>query len=203
MRRALAVVTVIGVVVALAGWSSRAQIAKPIAVDDREMYAVYASLLQREWIVRVAKATNLVVQEETATNWGCMPSGKPMETDWKPVLDDFRSANAGSHVLLAGQELGLPYQVVARATIAASIDRPIPNGVSDGWQGFRRRFPDSGGFLQMSVVGFDSTRQRAMVYVAHSCGGLCGGGTHHLLERDGTRWREAKVPDLVQCVWAS
>jgi hypothetical protein len=203
MMRGLAVVFAIGVVATFAGPSSQAQTANPVAVDDREMYAVYESLLPSEWLVRVAKAKNLVVQEETATNWGCMPSGKPMETDWKPVLGNFRSANAGSHVLRAGQQLGLPYQVVAGATIAASMNRPISNGVSDGWQGFPQRFPDSGGFLQMSVVGFDSSRQRAMVYMAHSCGGLCGGGTHHLLERDGIKWREAKVPGLVQCVWAS
>jgi hypothetical protein len=153
--------------------------------------------------VRVAKATNLVVQEETATNPGCMPSGKPMETDWKPVLDNFRAANAGSHVLRTGHELGMPYQVVPAATIIASMDRTIPNGGSDGWQGFRRRFPDSGGFLEMSVVGFDAKRQRAMVYMGHSCGGLCGGGMHHLLERVDTKWREAKVPGLMQCAWAS
>ena len=192
-----------GILAALLSTFPRAQEVKPVAVDDREMYAVYSSLLPNEWIVRVAKAKNLVLQEETATNWSCMPSGKPMETDWKSVLDNFRSANVGLHLIRAGQDLGLPYEVVPASTIAASMDRPIPNLVSDDWQGFRTRFPDSGGYLQFSVVGFDAARQRAMVYVAHHCGGLCGGGVHHLLERDGDKWREAKVPGLIQCVWGS
>ncbi|MEO7157279.1 MAG: hypothetical protein ABI039_06950, partial [Vicinamibacterales bacterium] len=40
---------------------------------------------------------------------------------------------------------------------------------------------DSGGFMVISAVGFNAARTRAMVYMAHSCGSLCGGGTHHLL----------------------
>lgn len=56
------------------------QESKPMPVDEPEAYAVYASLLPNEWIVRVAKAKTLVVQEETATNWQCMPSGAAPST---------------------------------------------------------------------------------------------------------------------------
>lgn len=203
MGRHIAVVLGTSIMALSVSTFPRAQEVKPVAVDDPEMYAVYSSLLPNEWVVRVAKAKNLVVQEETATNWSCMPSGKPMETDWKVVLDNFRSANAGLHAIRAGQDFGLPYQVVPASMIASSMDKPIPNLVSDGWQGFRRRFPDSGGYLQFSVVSFDAARQHAMVYMAHHCGGLCGGGVHHLLERDGDKWRAAKVPGLIQCQWVS
>ncbi|MFN8579370.1 MAG: hypothetical protein U0163_00125 [Gemmatimonadaceae bacterium] len=173
------------------------------SVDDPDTYAVIASLLPNEWIVRAAKATNLVVQEETVTNWGCMPSGPPMEAEWKPVLEGFRLANAETHTFSADHAIGLPYQLVSASTIATSLDRPIPNLVSDGWQSFWQRYPKSGGYLQLSAVGFDALRRRAMVYVAHHCGGLCGGGMHHLFERDGAIWREVDPAGLRQCRWIS
>ena len=179
------------------------QAPKPTPVDDPEAYAVYASLLPNEWTVTVAKAKRLVVQEETATNWQCMPSGKPLETDWKPVLDSYRAANASIRSIRGNQPLGLPYDVVPSAVIGAAFEKPIPNGVYDGWGGFYRKYPDSGGYMQFSAVGFDADRTRAMVYVAHSCGGLCGGGMHHLLQKIDGAWREAKIDDLVQCTWAS
>jgi hypothetical protein len=42
-----------------------------------------------------------------------------------------------------------------------------------------------------------------MVYMAHSCGSLCGGRTHHLLEKVEGVWREAKIPGVSNCMWAS
>ena len=62
---------------------------------------------------------------------------------------------------------------------------------------------DSGGYMVASAVGFDPVKRRAMVYMAHSCGALCGGGTHHLLEKVDGAWREAKIPGVSNCVWAS
>ena len=108
----------------------------------------------------------------------------------------------GIRTIRAGQPLGLPYEVVPLKPIIATFDKPIPNGVSDGWSGFYRKYPGSGGYLQVSAVGFDSARTRAMVYMAHHCGGLCGGGTHYLLEKIDAAWRKAKI-DLIQCSWNS
>jgi hypothetical protein len=43
------------------------------------------------------------------------------------------------------------------------------------WDGFYQKYPDSGGYMFLSAVGFDAPKQRAMVYMAGSCGGLCRG----------------------------
>jgi hypothetical protein len=171
-------------------------------VEDPEAYAVYASLLPNEWTVRVARAKTLVVQRETGTNWKCMPSGKPLETDWKPVLDDFRTQNADARELRPGFALGTPYVVVPRADIQATF-REVANDPMFGWTGFYKKHPDSGGFMVVSAVGFDAVKQRAIVYMAHSCGSLCGGGTHHLLEKIGDVWRQARIPGVTNCSWAS
>lgn len=180
---------------------------KPTPADDPEAYAVYASLLPNEWTVTVAKAKRLVVQEETETNWTCMPSGKPLETDWKPVLDSYKAANASVRSIRANQSLGFPYDVVPSVAISKLMsDRATPGG-RDWWQGFGfgfgQKYPESGGYLQLSAVGFDPDHTRAMVYVAHYCGPMCGGGMHHLLEKIDGVWREANIDDLIQCVWDS
>jgi len=42
-----------------------------------------------------------------------------------------------------------------------------------------------------------------MVYVAHGCGGLCGGATHHFVEKVDGLWRAATIKDLENCQWVS
>jgi hypothetical protein len=191
----------LGIIVLAAFAGSRglgAQAAQPKPVDDPDAYAVYASVLASEWTVRTAHAVQLVFQEETVTNWGCMPSGTPLETTWRSVVESFRAANARVSLVRAGFPLGVPYIVVPSADIKASLHE-IPNDPSLGWTGFYNRYPDSGGFMTVSAVGFDASRTRAMVYMAISCGGLCGNGEHHLLGKAGGLWREANLPGLKLC----
>ena len=158
-------------------------------LDDAEAYRVYASLLPREWMVTYAHAKTLVFQQETVTNWQCMPSGTPIDTDWREVMDNFRAANAGVKLLREGFPIDPPYVVVPRAAMDATLDK---------------KYPQSGGVMFVSVPGFDVERKRAIVYIAHTCGPLCGGGgMHHLLEKIDGRWQEARVPELRNCIWDS
>ena len=54
----------------------------------------------------------------------------------------------------------------------------------------------------MSAVGFNVDKTLALVYVGHSCGGLCGGGSYHLLKKAGEKWVESPWKG-VSCSWAS
>lgn len=171
-------------------------------VDDPEAYRVYASLLPREWTVTAAHAKRLVFRQETGTNWACMPSGGALETDWRPVVDNFRSVNASVKLLKAGFPMTPPYIVVSSATIEATF-KTVADDPMFGWSGFYKAYPDSGGYLVVSAVGFSADRTQAMVYMAHHCGSLCGGGMHHLLEKANGAWREAVVPVRSNCSWVS
>ena len=174
----------------------------PQPLDEPEAYKVYAALLPDEWIVREARAKILVFQQETATYPRCMPSGTPLETEWLSVVKDFRAANATPKLLHAGFDLGVPYVVVPSADIRAMFQSPGA-AIAPGWVDFYQQYPDSGGYMFVSAVGFDASKRRAMVYMAHSCGGLCGGGTYHFLEKIGGAWRHARLAGLTNCVWAS
>jgi hypothetical protein len=203
LRLLLAGTSVLVATAALSPTASETQGAGAKPVDDPEAYAVYASLLPTEWTVRVAHAKTVVFQRETVTNWTCMPAGKPLETDWKPVVDSFRAENAGVRPLVAGFPLGIPYVVVPEAEIKASSQQ-VPGDPMSGWTGFYKRYPDAGGSIMVvSAVGFDAAKRRAMVYMAHSCGLLCGGGAHHLLEKVDGVWRQAELAGVTSCVWWS
>jgi hypothetical protein len=181
------------------GCAVRAQDAPLRPVDDPEAYTVYASLLPNEWPVRIANAKTLVFQQETGTSRDCMPSGKPLEAEWHPVVDNFRAENASVRIVRPGFPLGRSYIVVPKADIEARL-RESPK---DPWSVFYMRYPDSGGFMVVSAVGFNASKDRAMVYMSHSCNLLCGGGKYHLLENVDGAWHAANLPTVWNCAWVS
>jgi len=182
----------------------RAQDGPPAPIDDPDAYAVYASLLPNEWTVTAAHAKRLVFLRETDAYSRCMPKGPSLETDWKTTVDAYRAANASVRFVREGFPLGLPYVVATKAEIDAAFhDDSVKPGLGLGWDGFYKRYPDSGGFLVVSAVGFNAEKTRAMAYIGHSCGSLCGGGTHHLLENVQGTWREVRPRDVQFCMWAS
>jgi hypothetical protein len=74
------------------------------------------------------------------------------------------------------------YEMVSSDTIAVLFQ-------GGGWDDFYKRYPDSGGYITMSAVGFDQEKTRAVVYTGSSCGGLCGGWSFHLLEKLDGNWK--------------
>ena len=96
----------------------------------------------------------------------------------------------------------MPYVVVASADIRALFQPPTTSATL-GWDGFYQKYPNSGGYVSVSAVAFDAPKRRAMVYMAHSCGGLCGGGTYHFLEKVGGVWRRARLAGVTNCMLAS
>jgi hypothetical protein len=69
--------------------------------------------------------------------------------------------------------------------LAANSDLPVS---ANFWGEFDERFPNSSGILSFSNVGFNQQYNQALVYVAHSCGGLCGEGDFVLLRKVNGKW---------------
>jgi hypothetical protein len=175
----------------------------PRELTDPEAYRVYAALLPDEWTVQSAHAETLVFEEETSMSGPCsLPSGGALETEWRDVLDDFRQRNATPMRLRPGMALGIPYLVVSRASLQA-LFATVGEERAGGWTTFYDMYPRSGGYMTISAVGFNVQKTRAMVYIGHSCGNLCGGGTYHFLEKSSRGWREVKLRDVTSCAWAS
>ena len=167
-------------------------------IDDPEAYVVYATLIAAEGPARRDASKQLVIQRETVVNKDCTVSGGALETDWKAVADDFKLENAHVRFVSPDRDLHRPYVVVPEKDLLAFFTKQGGN-----WPAFYRQYPDSGGYVELSAIGFDRSKTRAMVYVAHHCGGLCGGGSYHLLEKVDAKWREADVPGMTTCMWVS
>lgn len=137
--------------------------AKP--VDDPESYAVYSALLP-DWVARHSYSSGrraiIVIQAETATAPHCWPSGPPMVSAWRLVLQDLKTENATPRAILPGRVPSVPYAVLPKANIEAIFKDPRL-----GWRHFYQQYPQPAGFAQLSAVGFDARRTKAIVYFAH------------------------------------
>jgi hypothetical protein len=162
-----------------------ARIPEPLV--DTDAYQVYAAIILPGRPDRLAKARHLVITDTTATYPSCFPSGTPLDTEWKDVAADFKKQNATIWSLRQLLPLDVPYELVRDEDIQAPFGK-YDGG--EGWETFYRQHPDSGGYFRMSAVGFNRSRTRAMVYLSHACGGLCGEGRYHFLERVDGVWLE-------------
>lgn len=170
---------------------------KPI--DDPESYAVYSALLP-DRAMQGMRRTMIVIQAEATTDSrGCWPSGPPMETEWKSTLESLHKENAHVRTIRSGFTLSVPYIVLPRADIMVFFTP----GSLDGWKHFYERYPDSGGSLELSAVGFDADRTKALVYFAHHYEYLGGEYSYHLLRKTGGNWQDSLVPGVNVCMMMS
>jgi hypothetical protein len=170
---------------------------------DTEAYEVYAPRLPDEWPWAVAHAKQLVIQQETtvfpklATETECLPGGDDFPESWKEVLADYKKQNERTRVLARGFVIEKPYHLIPKQEVADLFKKDGP-----GWNGFYLRYPDSGGIIQLSAVGFNRERTKAVLYVGHSCGWLCGGGGYSFVQKKDGKWVTTIVKG-VSCDWVS
>ena len=67
------------------------------------------------------------------------------------------------------------------------------------WESFYKRFPDSWGYVWLSGVGFNESRNEAVVFVSHYCGVDCASGTYYVLVKEKEEWKIKRS----EWVWAS
>jgi hypothetical protein len=194
----------LGVGTSRSGQSAGSGSLEPQSYLDKDAYDVYAAKFPDEWAWTEAHANQVVIQRETttfpATGRGdaCLPGGDDFPPDWKEVLADYLKQNKTTRVLARGFVIDKPYSLVPMR----EFQDFFKNGVGKGWEGFYARFPDSGGIIRLSAVGFNSNKSKALVYIGHACGGLCGGGGYSFLEKKDGKWAGANVGGN-GCFWAS
>jgi hypothetical protein len=186
------------------GQSAESSSQEPQPYLDRDAYDVYAAKLPEEWAWTEAHAKQIVIQQETTVfpemrhGDACLPGGDSFPEDWKDALADYVKQNKTTRLLARGFVIDKPYSLIPRR----EFQDFFKSGVGKGWEGFYGRYPDSGGIIQLSAVGFNSDKNRALVYMGHSCGGLCGGGGYSFSEKKEGKWVRATVKGT-SCAWAS
>ncbi|HEY9283446.1 MAG TPA: hypothetical protein VIP46_08330 [Pyrinomonadaceae bacterium] len=101
------------------------------------------------------------------------------------ALSDFREQNREPGTINKSLRLPIKHLLLGEADFELAM--------RDGWEGFFKRHPKSGGWVALSRVGFNREMTQALVYFEHGCGGLCGSGIYLLLEKGEAGWKVAKV----------
>jgi hypothetical protein len=162
-------------------------------VTDPDAYAVYNAVIPSDSFVRDAHAKELLIQETTRlpdpTGKYCFPSGPDLTGPWAAALANLKQQNAETKTLLRRFTSPMPYRLIPKETLDGFFNAA---GI-DGWGAFHASYPDARGFLQVSVVGFDETHERAIIHLSHSCGSLCGEGRYHFLVRTANGWSEPRL----------
>ena len=174
---------------------------KLTGAEEKDSYEIYSMLLRTE-LPSQWNITGWAIEQETQTypTFGvmssiaeCLQPSKNQESIYRPLIDDYVAKNKGKLVL--ERKFDLPqYALVGPTDLKAIYQR---SRAADG-------FPFNASVIfHISAVGFNRDGTRALVYVGHNCGSLCGGGTYHfLLKKDG-RWQVDREYGGMSCVWAS
>jgi hypothetical protein len=112
---------------------------------------------------------------------GAKPEEVEISSD---TLEDYEAKNATVYQLERSFDLGISYSLVR-----AEWARRVGSGTREDRQAFYRAYPDSGGVVTLSRVGFDPTRRQALVLVQHTCGDVCGTGHYVVLVNKDGRWQ--------------
>jgi hypothetical protein len=168
--------------------------AKPYV--DPDAYAIYAVLLtaQREKFVVIESEMQYLPSVEESGIKG----GPEFTKVWGAALADYVDKFHQEWTLTHDLPLDVPYELVTKAQIGALFK----SSVWSGWQDFARRYPGARGYYWFSAVGFNAEKTHAIVQMNNLCGGLCGGGSPHFLEKVDGKWRVVKVT-AEYSVWAS
>ena len=161
--------------------------------DDQDAYAIYSRLLPSKQSYGFAKGT-LVIQQETGTpaklDDYCLAPEAARE--FKDAIEDYKRHT--EPILLQRRfDIDKPYELVNTETIGTLIK-------DHKWGDVYKRYPDSGGIIRVSTVGFNRQKTLAIVNTGSSCNDLCGSGSFHLFKKIDGKWKQ--VPG-VRCSVAS
>ena len=163
------------------------------AYDDANAYEVYAAMLASEWRMRVPDAKQLVLRRETKSFQMCLKPTSELQGKFGPAIADYVKLNEKKWLLQPKLSFSTPYLFLEPIKIDAV-------GSNEGWSEFYRQYPESGGIVEFSAVGFNVDKTIAVVYMGRMCGPLCGMGHFHVLEKRDGKWKELEWKGD-SCAW--
>ncbi|HWZ81801.1 MAG TPA: hypothetical protein VNW47_04215 [Terriglobales bacterium] len=148
-----------------------------------EAYKIYSLLLQHEPSYPFGKDTVMIRQEALVASTPCLTT--PAEKKFADAVVALNRLQRKRWLLQPRFQIDRPYKLIGPEVIKTLPSRPESVTAS---------------YVEMSTVGFNRDKTRALVFMGKSCGGLCGHWTYHLLEKVQGKWKE--VPG-VNCSIAS
>jgi hypothetical protein len=164
-------------------------------IDDPEAYVVYEHALSvLQWPVTFVRRETTIGFPQPPKNVVCDPYLSPdYDESWQSVLDDYVRQNSIKRTL---RPL-FAFKLLA----SEEIENAFRDSPDVEWTRFWNEI-DRNGYAEVSAVGFDKDKTRAIVYSALHCGGTCGKGMHTAWQKRGGRWEAAPVLSR-NCEWRS
>jgi hypothetical protein len=158
---------------------------RPVA--DSESYEVYAAVLRLDQDAR--EQSTICLRETTGTVTDCVTSGEAIPQDWKDVLADYARKNAQPARLIDGMNIPRPYVLLSPEMVdAVRRSWELWAQLREETRGHAGPKPAPTVIFQVSAVGFDAQKLRAIVYLSHYCGPLCARASHWVLEKRDGEW---------------
>jgi hypothetical protein len=165
-----------------------------VSIEDPEAYVVYEhAIALLRWPVTVFRRETTIGFPLPPNNVVCDPYLSPdYDESWASVLDDYVRQNSIKRTLRPLLALKL--------VSSEEIDKAFRDSPYD-WTRF---FNDIGpnGYAEVSAVGFDKGKTRAILHSALHCGPTCGRGMHTAWEKRNGAWGAVGVLSRT-CKWRS
>lgn len=160
---------------------------------SKEEYAVYSAVINKSFaggkvtFDTQAKVKLLVIADRNITT---LRTYRPESIDLKRLpelseetFNDFVQKNEDIQKLKDNFTIELQRTLIKKDEIERIFkDR------EKGWEKFYKSFPDSGGYIGLSRVGFDKEKKQAIMYMEHYCRDLCATGHFLLLKKSKEGW---------------
>ena len=155
------------------------------ALSDSEEYRVYSTIIN-SW---VDESKLLFILDRTSDSYSPHDLLQAYQQQREPHLSkvtllDFKRKNAQAREISQDLDLHFPYKLLNRD----AVEEIFKEGCS-GWCKFLERYPEAGGYISISRVGFNQMGTQALVYIAYGCGGLCGSGGYMVLAKENGLWK--------------
>jgi hypothetical protein len=166
------------------------------AYELADAYQIYSLLIPHQESYGFAKGT-IIIQEQTMTNADVVEACLSPEVarEFKTAISDYRRSRTKKWLLKRQFQIEKPYEIQSKQTLG----RLRGHGLAS-WDAYYDHYPESGGWIFMSAVGFNKNKTQAIVYMGSICGGLCGSAQFYVLKKVQGQWKE--IPG-VTCVTVS
>ena len=105
------------------------------------------------------------------------------------IIDDFNSKNDKAYELQKKITISGKYEFVSETEMSKIF---YESKDADDFQAeinnFRKKFPNSFGFIQFSRIGFNKQKTQAIIYETNWCGSVCGEGKYVFYIKQNEKW---------------
>jgi hypothetical protein len=168
---------------------------QPKPYEDAEAYEVYGAILPTELPYQVANAKSLVIQSETEGYKMCLRPEAESEKIIGQAISQYVKLNEKTWLLKRGLSIEKAYELVPYDELRSALKQ-------SGWENFYKQYPNSGGWIELSAIGFNADKTVAVVYMGHHRWSLSGGGRFHVLQKKDGKWAPLKLKGA-RCGWES